>query len=68
MDKFGDHRHCDMGDLIIFICHVISCATYLKCRVTLWMEGLYSKLPLVMFGIHWSNASGDITYLICHMI
>ena len=24
MDKFGDHRHCDMGDLIVLIDHVTS--------------------------------------------
>ena len=24
-DKFGDHKHCNMGDLIIAIYHVASC-------------------------------------------
>ena len=24
-DKFGDHRHCDTGDAMFLMCHVISC-------------------------------------------
>ena len=31
--------------------------------MTLWVEASHSKLPLV----HWSSASGDITYLICRV-
>ena len=23
-DKFGDHRHCDSGDLLISMCHLTS--------------------------------------------
>ena len=37
-------------------------------QVTLWMEALHAKSPPCMFGVHWSSAGGDITYLICHVI
>ena len=59
MDRSGDNWHYDMRDLIILIC--------LKSYVTLRVEVPNSKLPLAMVGVHWSSASGDIRFLICHV-
>ena len=42
--------------------HVTTCLTG---YVNLWVEATHGKL-LPMFGVHWSGASGDVKYLICH--
>ena len=36
--KFGGHRHCGIGDIIVLVCHVISQNTRLKGQITLWAE------------------------------
>ena len=38
-------------------------ATWLENYMNLWVEAPHH---LTMFGIHWSSASGDKTYLMCH--
>ena len=44
---------------MFLICHMIAC---LKGYVNLLKGVLYSKSPLVMFGVHWLSASRDIKY------
>ena len=41
--------------------------TCLKGYVNLWVKLITVSQHLAMFGGHWSSASRDIKYLICHM-
>ena len=60
--KFGGDSHCDHGDLIFLICHVLS-----RYHLPKGWTHLTVSLQLAKFGDHWSSASVDITYLICHV-
>ena len=66
--KFCEHRHCDSGDIVFLICHVISREHTFKglCEFRV-EEPLMESHHLPMFGGHWSSASGNMKYLICHV-
>ena len=43
--KFGGHRHCDSGDIIVLVCHLILQDHMIKVSYgTLWERGRRGKL------------------------
>ena len=66
-DKFGDHVHCESGDMFL-ICHVTSPDhTFKGLHITLWVKAFHGKLPPYQVGGYWLRASGDIKCLIYHV-
>ena len=58
--KFGSHRHCGSGELMIQVCHVISQDHVIK-ESCYFMSG-------PKFGGHKHCGSENIMILICHVI
>ena len=61
--KWGDHRHCESGDMFL----VSLVTTSLRCYVTLWVEASHGKSPPCHVGGYRSCAIGDIKYLSFHV-
>ena len=61
-------QDCDWRFYVFVSWHYVT--TSLKVCMNLWMEGPYLLINhhLAMFGGHWSSASWDIIYLVCHVI
>ena len=72
-DKFGDQSHCDSKNWIILIFHVTWCDDVFQGfsnfmgRSSLWVEVPHGKSTRFYVWCHWSGASRDKMYLICHV-
>ena len=61
--KFGVHRSCESGDIVLFATWPLGqCVTWL-CG---WSPLILSHHP-AKFGVHRPCESGDITFFICHV-
>ena len=61
-DKFGDHKHCDSGDIMFLICYVTTC---LKVYVNLWVEANHGRSP--PSHIFWPMISFKWRYKVFHL-
>ena len=64
-DRFGDHMHCDIGDIMLLICHETSSDHMFKGLCELMNGSSPLQVTVAMFGGHWVSANGDIKCLIC---
>ena len=62
-DKFGDHRHCDSGDMFI-ICQLTLQNHKFKILCDYGWKALTASHHFAMFRGHWSSRREDIKYII----
>ena len=66
---FGGQRHCDSGDIMILVCHVISQDHVIKGSYDFfWQEPIKVRYPPAKIDGHRHSDSGDIVVLVCHVI
>ena len=67
--KFGDHRHCGNGDMMVLVCHMILQDQVMKRSCDFMgrrpIEASYH--PVKVSG-HSHSSSGVVMILVCHMI
>ena len=62
--KFGGHRHCDSGDIIVLVCHVISQEYVIKRSRDLVVVARQGKSPSDQVSGPRHSGSGDIMVLV----
>ena len=66
--KFGGHKHCGSGDIILLVCHAISQDHTTKGLSNYGWKSLKESHHPAKFGDHRHCDSGDIIVLVCHFI
>ena len=64
--RFGSHRNCGSGDIILLVCHVISQDHMIKGSCVLICRSPLRKV--IKFGGYKHCGDGDFMFFICHVL
>ena len=66
--KFGGHRHCSSGEIIVLVCHVILQGDVIKVSFDFIGRDHQSELTPPTFGNYSHSGSGVTMILVFHVI